>query len=225
MFVTAFLLGIGGSLHCFGMCSPLAAAIANRTKHTSTLWLYQLGRIFTYALLGSLVASMGYLLPLQSVQNVLTISIGCVFISIGILGVHWLRIPKVHQVLTKITIPIKTLFAAQIQRKSPISALVLGAINGLLPCGLTLAALTACIVLPSPAEGFLFMAMFGLGTLPAMLAAKSIQWFVNRQWGLSYRTLNSILLIAAGALLVGRAFHSQHNHTFATSETAPICRE
>jgi len=60
--------------------------------------------------------------------------------------------------------------SAQLQRRTFRSLALLGALNGLLPCGLVYVALAGAVSRGSLAAGILFMALFGLGTMPTMLA-------------------------------------------------------
>ena len=64
---TAFLLGFVGSLHCAGMCGPLALALPVVGKTRATFFLsrltYNFGRIVTYGLLGVLFGQLTKRVP------------------------------------------------------------------------------------------------------------------------------------------------------------------
>ena len=82
MFYTALIIGFMGSLHCVGMCSPLAMAVANLSPRTMiSRLLYNSGRILTYSILGATVASVGFALPLTHYQNVMSLVLVCTAIS------------------------------------------------------------------------------------------------------------------------------------------------
>ncbi|HXH71420.1 MAG TPA: sulfite exporter TauE/SafE family protein, partial [Mariprofundaceae bacterium] len=56
-----FSIGLLGSLHCIGMCGGLVGALAlgRPAIWWSGLFIYQLGRVTTYALFGLLVGLVG----------------------------------------------------------------------------------------------------------------------------------------------------------------------
>src|SRR5688572_23370817 len=96
MFLTALIMGITGSLHCAGMCSPLAMSVTSmRSSAFSNRLLYNLGRITTYGMLGALVTAIGYVLPMSKFQNLLSIVLGLTLITMAALGTTGVRIPLV----------------------------------------------------------------------------------------------------------------------------------
>jgi len=225
MLITAIILGLAGSLHCAGMCSPLVFAV---TGITNTAWLnrliYSAGRIFTYGILGAVVSSIGIVLPLENFQAGLSIGMGVTFLLIGLLGTAWIKIPYQKNPFYPLTARIKKQFSNFIQKKNTFSIFFLGILNGLLPCGLTLIALTSCLILPMPMDGFYFMILFGLGTLPMMLGFSSVIQFVLNKTRLSISRVNMIMLLLAGSLLIARGFTSTDEHkTQASSNEVVIC--
>jgi uncharacterized protein len=207
MLLSAFILGLAGSLHCVGMCSPLAFAVTNMKK---SVWLsralYNAGRIFTYGILGATVSSIGVALPLENFQTVLTVAMGLILISIGAFGSGRIKVPYIGKLVSTFTIYIKSRFSFFLQQKSSVSIFFLGILNGLLPCGLTLAALTSCLILPNISDGFYFMIAFGAGTLPVMLGFVSLVQYFSSSVKLSFQRVTTIMLLLAGSLLIGRAF-------------------
>jgi sulfite exporter TauE/SafE len=114
--------------------------------------------------------------------------------------------------LERLSVFLKIQFAKFYKHKGYLSTLILGTLNGLLPCGLTFIALTYCITLNGPIEGFVFMFLFGVGTLPAMLGLPSFMnlLMIKLNWKLSRMT--TILLIVSGCLLVARVFIIAYAH-------------
>ncbi len=86
------------------------------------------------------------------------------------------------------------------------SILLLGALNGLLPCGLTFIALTWCITLRGPLDGFNFMLLFGAGTLPAMLGLTGMIDWIVRKFSWNLQKVTTTLLLLSGAALILRVF-------------------
>jgi sulfite exporter TauE/SafE len=223
MLITAIILGFAGSLHCAGMCSPLAFAVINKNGGAvRSRVLYNAGRILTYCILGAIVSSIGFMLPLTA-QYILSITLGVALLVIGITGSN-LKAPLLAPVLHFTTF-LKTRFAKFLQRKSDSSIFAMGVLNGLLPCGLTFLALTSCITLAHPLDGFIFMAVFGAGTLPVMFGLVSVIPFFAKRLNVSIGRLSTIMLIAAGCLLIARVLLVEpHVHTATQPDQIVICK-
>jgi sulfite exporter TauE/SafE len=227
MWYTALLLGLAGSLHCLSMCSPLAMAVTSmRHPFFINRLVYNGGRILTYGLLGVLFSAFGSLFQFPAIQQWLSIGLGCALIVLGITGIGNIKIPFVSAFIYTLTLQLKKWFAVFIHKKSTISILFLGMLNGLLPCGLTYLALTYCITLTSPAYGFIFMLLFGAGTLPVMLGITSVlQTLINR-FHINFSKVNTYALIGLGVLLISRSFVSSHHtsHSPHSETEIPVCR-
>jgi hypothetical protein len=204
---TALIMGFAGSFHCLGMCSPLAMAVTNMSPSILiNRLLYNLGRIFIYGLLGAIVASVGLTLPITNYQNLLSILLGFLLLVIGFAGVSAIKIPIITRALGTFSIFLKKLFGTFLQRKGYISIFLLGSLNGILPCGLSFLALTYCISLAGPLDGFMFMIWFGVGTLPVMLGLTTVfYWFLNR-FEFSLKRFTTATLIISGLVLIVRVF-------------------
>lgn len=217
MIWTAIILGFAGSLHCLGMCSPLVMAVTSMSsKVILSRIAYNFGRIATYGILGSVVASVGWAFPLIKYQNLVSILLGISLLAIGLAGVSMIRVPFVTNALGSLRLFLKRLFSEFLQRKNHRSTFILGSLNGVLPCGLSFLALTYCLTLTGPADGFIFMSAFGVGTLPVMLGFTGIfHWAVNR-FKLQVKSITTGMLILSGLLLIGRVFfiHLPHAESF-----------
>jgi len=207
MWLTALILGFAGSVHCLGMCTPLAMAVTSmRPAAVLNRIVYNAGRITIYSLAGALVASAGMIIPLYRYQNVFSIALGLTLLIVGLGGIKRLRIERWSRVVQHITLKIKSMFAAQLTRKTRGAMFVLGALNGLLPCGLTLTALTWCITLRGPLDGFNFMLLFGAGTLPVMLGLTGILPALANKFNWNIQKLTTTVLIVSGCILIARVF-------------------
>jgi sulfite exporter TauE/SafE len=204
---TALILGFAGSLHCLGMCSPLAIAVTNQSSTFSFARIaYNFGRILTYGFLGSTVATVGLIFPMVKFQNLLSIILGIGLVIIGIVGISTIRIPVITSSLAKLNYTLKSLFSKILRNRNFATTFLLGSLNGLLPCGLTFLALTYCVTLSGPLGGFNFMILFGFGTLPVMLGFTSVfKWLISILHFSSQR-LTTGLLIVSGVLLIVRVF-------------------
>ena len=207
MLLTALIMGAAGSLHCAGMCSPLAMTVTNMNAAVvSNRILYNLGRITMYGVMGALVATIGYALPISKFQNLLSIVMGLTLMAMACVGITGVRIPFLTQILTKFTSILKRTFSKFIYHKNPVALFLLGSLNGLLPCGLTFLALSFCITLTTPFEGFAYMFVFGIGTLPVMLGVVSLIDLIKNRTKWSLKTLTTGLMLLSGVLLIVRVF-------------------
>jgi uncharacterized protein len=207
MFLTALIMGLAGSLHCAGMCSPLAFAVINlKSPALKNRILYNAGRITTYGISGAIVAAIGYVLPLSKYQNLLSVILGSSLIIMALVGITGTRIPVITNALIRFTGILKSYFSKYINHKSPGAMLLLGSLNGLLPCGLTFLALSFCITLTNPLEGFIYMFVFGVGTLPVMLGLVSILDIVKNKMNWNISKVTTGLIMLSGILLIARVF-------------------
>lgn len=216
MWLTAMVLGFAGSMHCMGMCSPLVMAVTSlKAGATINRLIYNAGRILTYAVMGAIVASAGMFLPFHRFQNIISVILGITLLAIAFGGIKNLKIPGLSAAVQHLSTRLKALFARQLSRKSRMAMFMMGGLNGLLPCGLTLMALTWCLSLRGPADGFTFMVLFGAGTLPVMLGFTGfLPVLINKlQWRLQHVT--TAMLIMSGCVLILRALivHAPHATT------------
>lgn len=166
---TAFLLGLVGSLHCAAMCGPLIVAVSSaRSKGSSFVTsrlVYNSGRIAIYCAIGLLFGAVGKTFVLAGLQRWLSIAAGAAILLGLLLSTRFaLKTP-----FAKLVMKLKSLFGRLLQRRTLASQFLLGALNGLLPCGLVYIAAAGAATTLSPLGGALHMAAFGAGTLPMML--------------------------------------------------------
>lgn len=175
---TAFALGLVGSLHCAGMCGPLAMALPVTGRSTLTFATgraaYNLGRVITYCLLGILFGGLGKTLLLAGVQRWLSIGLGVLLLA----GLFSSRRLAVSSPVTAMVNWLKQRMSGMLRRRSFAAMTLLGLLNGLLPCGLVYVAGAGAITTGDLFSGAAYMAAFGGGTVPMMLAISlSGRWF------------------------------------------------
>lgn len=175
MFGVALSLGLVGSLHCVGMCGPLALAFCARDE--GSLWTrlytastYNLGRTLTYALLGGLFGYLGEMSLLVDMQKGLSILLGAVLVISFLLSIDIEQALYRLQPLQKFYKLVRSGISAFIKRSAQHPPILLGLLNGLLPCGLVYVALAGALASAHTWAGMIFMFCFGLGTIPMMLA-------------------------------------------------------
>ncbi|MEJ2569508.1 MAG: sulfite exporter TauE/SafE family protein [Anaerolineales bacterium] len=168
--------GLLGSLgHCSGMCGPLVIMVGTRlgdARWPARLGLYMLyhsGRVLIYMLLAALLGAFGNLLGAGSKMSPLggwvslVLGIGVIIFSLGYLGI--LPIERFMDSGVWLSRQMKQ----TLKRGRTSGMLLMGILNGLLPCGLVYSALLTAASLGSPAKAALGMGAFGLGTWPVLL--------------------------------------------------------
>ena len=218
MWITALILGFAGSMHCLGMCTPLVMAVTSMTPKSILIRVvYNSGRILTYASMGAVVSSAGLVLPLHKFQNMVSLALGIVLLLLGLGSLKRIKSPGLTSFVLRVSAPIKNGFAQLLKRKKLAGIFALGALNGLLPCGLTAIALTWCLTLRGPGDGFNFMLLFGAGTLPVMLGFTALLPVVVKRINWSMHKLSTGMLILSGCLLITRVFLVHISHAPSSS--------
>ena len=180
LFIVAFTIGILGSFHCVGMCGPLALSLplsnnSNWAKFSGAL-LYNIGRIVTYGSLGLLFGLIGQTAAVFDFQQWLSIGVGVVILLFIIIPDKYKIQYSASSYATGFFTKLRTKLGKLFTQKNHSSLFVIGLLNGLLPCGLVYMAVAGAIATGDMASSVLFMAAFGLGTLPIMW---SIAFFGN----------------------------------------------
>lgn len=200
----AFLLGLAGSLHCAGMCGPLALALPHPGRGMAGFaggrLLYQLGRVATYMALGAASGALGHSLSMAGVQRWVSLGAGVLVLS-GLMAAAWAR-PAAW--LGRWTGHVKRWLGWILRRRTMGSLCVLGIVNGLLPCGLVYAAAALAATTGGGLAGMGAMALFGMGTMPVMLGLGLGGGALPAPWRLKLSALTPTSLAVVGVLLVLR---------------------
>lgn len=160
---SGFIVGLFGSLHCIGMCGPIALAVPRFPLS------YNLGRVLTYSVLGLGMGLAGSVVRLTGLQQGLSIATGVIVILAAIYTLNK------HRFATKVKMPdVSGFLSAKMrplwQGKTRFHMLAIGMLNGILPCGFVYVGLAGALTVADPVKSTLYMTLFGLGTVPAMLA-------------------------------------------------------
>jgi sulfite exporter TauE/SafE len=222
----AFLAGLLGSAHCLGMCAGISGLFAVNASVTSlrqqvpSALVYNAGRIFTYAVLGIIVAAFGSVIVKASPSLAVGIRLlsGCIIILVGLKVAFDLRILNV---IERMGGSLWSKIAPAAQRLLPVDSLPkafgLGLVWGWLPCGLVYSVLMIAATSAEPLAGGLTMIAFGVGTMPAMvmtgLGAARVSEVMRRR---STRLGLGLLIVALGlltiAMPVSKLFAASHAH-------------
>ena len=207
IFITAFITGLLGSLHCVGMCGPIALALPVTGNTTLQKVLsrisYNAGRLLTYSLLGFLFGTFGLGLKLAGLQQSISIIAGiCIIIMALFPGRYIERMIGNPFKLLKGNTP-----AALFQRKSYPSLFLVGALNGLLPCGFVYIAIIASVATQQAWQGALFMLLFGAGTFPLMFTVSLAGNMIPLNLRARINKLVPLFAVLIGCLFMLRGFN------------------
>lgn len=183
-YLGAFLMGLFGALHCVGMCGSITGVLTfslpmetrnNSVRLLGYLGYYSLGRILSYTLAGALAGAFGagllFEISPQYGHSILLLTATLLMIAVGLYLAGWFpafaRIEKVGAPIWK---KLEPLGRKLLPVSAPWQALLYGMIWGWLPCGLVYSALFVALGQGGMIQGGVFMLLFGVGTLPAVMA-------------------------------------------------------
>ena len=175
MLLSALILGLMGSLHCVGMCGPIAFMLpvdrTNNYKKFGQIFIYHFGRLMAYGLIGLIFGLLGKGLSIFGIQQKLSIGSGIIMILIVLIPYKTFNKYNLSKPIYKVISKVKNQLGKELKKKSHDTFLTIGFLNGFLPCGLVYMALFGSIAMGDAFKGSLYMMLFGLGTLPLMTAA------------------------------------------------------
>jgi sulfite exporter TauE/SafE len=206
------LAGLVGSFgHCMGMCGPLVAMLGvtarrdgSRLPALSHL-LYHASRIAVYCLLGVAAGAAGSFLSfgggLHTASGILSLVLGAVVVALGVsllARTGWAgRALWGGDALTRA-------MSSAVRRGGTSGIMALGALNGLLPCGLVYSALLAAAAGGSALRGGAAMLVFGAATIPVLIALGLGAARLGLRARSFLTTLAGVLIIAVGVQLMLR---------------------
>ncbi len=211
VFEIGFLMGLLGSVHCIGMCGPLVMAlpISHKTnlQKMAALFLYHVGKISSYAILGILFGLFGSQFPIFGLQKNISIVIGITML-LYVVYVFILK-PKHIQlgVLSSLYNVIVKSLGKLFRSKYLISFLFIGLLNGLLPCGMIYLALSSAMATQNVLQGGLLMAFFGLGTVPALVMVALGGQYMGFTFRRKIQKLLPVFIFSMGVLLILRGLN------------------
>ena len=204
MLWTAFLFGLLGSFHCIGMCGPIALALPS--KDPVHLLTYNLGRTATYALLGAIMGSVGYLIPFADIQQGLSIFAGVIILSYVVILLLRRRV-VFDRYLGGISSALMRKTKGLFSSRNIFSNSLIGIINGFLPCGLVYMGLVGALASGSISGGAGYMALFGLGTIPVMLAISISGRYIGARFRLVINKMIPSFLLVIALLFILRGLN------------------
>ena len=225
-FVAAISLGLFGSVHCVGMCGGISGALGfalgpdqSGIKRIGLLLLANLGRLFSYGLMGAVAGgfSGSLLQPDPTAMGILRGMAAALLVLMGLYLAGWSQaLGWLERMGYRVWSRLRGPQTGGLRINGPFSALMVGAGWGWLPCGLVYSTLAWATTSASVAAGATLMCGFGLGTLPAVMAgslfADRLRRILQRR---ELRVLVGLSVIAFGIWtllpVVGGGGHHGHH--------------
>jgi len=205
-----FLMGFIGSVHCIGMCGPLTMALPFSQQKSIfkyiSMTLYHFGKILSYASLGLIVGLFGKQIFVIDSQQSLSIIIGMMML-IYVVWVYLVKINAQLNPLQFIQAPVLKALTALFKNKKLYVFIILGFLNGLLPCGMVYLALGSAMSTGQPFHAALFMAFFGMGTMPALLMVALGGQMLGFEWRRKLQTALPVFIMGMGVMLILRGMN------------------
>jgi len=208
MLYTAIIFGLISSLHCIGMCGPIAMMLPvdhkNPSKKALQVLIYHLGRLTSYGILGLAFGLLGRGFYMAGIQQQLSIAVGVGMIVLAVVPEKILANYNFSKPVYRLISRIKSSLGAQFKRKTPDAFFTIGLFNGLLPCGLVYAALFGAIAMQNVTLGIAYMILYGLGTIPMMSAVVYVSSLLSMPFRNQLQRAVPIVTVVIGLLFVLR---------------------
>ena len=208
MLFSALFFGLISSLHCIGMCGPIAMMLPvdhkNPTKKALQILTYHLGRLTAYGFLGLAFGLLGKGLFIAGFQQNISIAVGVLMIIIAIVPEKVFVQYNFSKPIYKVISSIKSSLGNQFKRKTFDALFSIGFLNGLLPCGLVYAALFGAIAMQNEVLGVAYMLLYGIGTIPLMSVVVYASGFMSVPLRSKLQRIIPIITIGIGILFILR---------------------
>lgn len=208
MLWSAIIFGLLGSFHCVGMCGPIAFMLpvdrSNTSRKLIQIFTYHFGRLVAYSMIGLVFGVVGKGLYIFGLQQQLSITMGILMIAVVLIPTKIFNKYNFSKPIYKIISKVKSSLGQALKKKTPDTFLTIGFLNGFLPCGLVYMAVFASLAMGSAFKSSLYMALFGIGTIPLMTTAIYLGKFLNATVKQRIQKAIPIFVIIIGLLFILR---------------------
>lgn len=223
-------MGLFGSLHCVGMCGPIALALPvaseNKFSAVSKILLYNFGRTVTYVFLGLLVGILGEGVFLAGMQKWLSIGLGISLLIIALFSINIESRLIKNPYIGKAFFSIRILLGKLLKNTSAPAFFRTGLVNGFLPCGLVYMAIVGAVSMGSLTGSAMYMLLFGIGTIPLMLLVSVAGQLVSLNIRNNIKKLFPVFVTALALLLIYRGIRFDMPDDFSfweVMQNMPMC--
>lgn len=207
--IAGFTIGILGSFHCVGMCGPIALTLpvqdASPLKRLGVISLYNLGRVLAYAVIGAIFGVVGKQFFIGGYQQSLSIALGVLLLLFFFFSsATFIRIRLFERFTTWLKQRLGQLMTGE---KKSYTFLLIGFLNGFLPCGLVYVAVAGAVATGAIWKSALFMAGFGMKTFPIMFMITILGKYISVQWRNTMRRMVPVFIVLMAVLLILRGLN------------------
>lgn len=205
--ITGFTLGLAASLHCVGMCGPLALSLPLQAKSgigkATGILMYNSGRITSYGLLGLVTGLIGRQVSLAGYQQFFSIAIGSLLLGYFLFAGKKAAVPNRWAISGK----IQSIMVKHMQDPTFKAQFITGAANGLLPCGMVYLAIASAAAVANVVDSTAFMVAFGVGTVPLMAMVSTTGLFLGPSLRKTAAKATPYITLSMGLLLILRGLN------------------
>jgi len=198
--ISVFVFGLVTSLHCVGMCGGIALSQTNfetPKKNLINTLQYNIGRIFTYSMVGALLGLIGKTLSLSNdMKSMMFFVIGAVMLLLGLNNLGLIKF-RINQIGFKAPKSFKG--------RGP---LIVGLMNGFMPCGPLQTMQLLAITTASALNGFLVMLLFGIGTMPLLYLFSNLGLLIKKSHQKHITRVSAIVVILMSIMIFQQGFSS-----------------
>ncbi|ADU75545.1 sulfite exporter TauE/SafE [Acetivibrio thermocellus AD2] len=217
-----FVAGLLTSLHCVAMCGGINMSVCMQYKSAGgkskalgssdgktgkavefeqlmPSFLYNLGRVISYTVVGGVVGALGSVISFSGAAKGVVAIISGVFMVI--MGLNMLNI---FPVLRKITPRMPKIFGRKISNAKNKGPLLVGLLNGFMPCGPLQAMQLYALGTGSFIAGATSMFMFSMGTVPLMFGLGAISSIAGGKFTQKMMRISAVLVIVLGVVMFNR---------------------
>jgi sulfite exporter TauE/SafE len=210
-YLTAVTIGLMGSLHCVGMCGPIAMAVPLNNHGQGYRILgsfnYLLGKAITYSLLGLFSGTFAKMIELTGFQRYMSLFTGVLILLIFMLQKFGNGIFGLERLNYQWVALLKQQFNKFLKEKNLLSAFLIGLVNGVLPCGLVYIALAGAVGAGGWSQSMFYMFLFGFATMPLMFVLMIFKGKLSSSYKGLFQKISPAFTIILATLLIIRGLN------------------
>lgn len=209
MLWSAFILGLAGSLHCVGMCGPIALMIptGNGKSKWLSLVLYHSGKILTYLIIGTLFGLIVGTIHSYTVQIIFTFISGGILLLFATIPAFLNLVEQKGYSFFNKAINFKSKLAKSLSKDKIEYSFYIGFLNGFLPCAMVYSAAIIALAQKSFMNSLIVMLLFGLGTVPLLSLFYFFSIKLKSKLKKQANTFRTLSFLVVGVFLIVRGFY------------------
>ncbi len=209
MLWSAFILGLAGSLHCVGMCGPIALMIptGNGKFKWLSLFLYHFGKLLTYLIIGTFFGLIVSSLNSYNAQIIFTFISGGLLVLFAVLPSFLNFVESKGYSFFNRAINFKNKLAKSLNKNKIEYSFYIGFLNGFLPCAMVYSAAIMALAQKSFMNSMVVMLVFGLGTIPLLSLFYLFSSKLKSKFSKYANTFRTLSFLFVGLFLIIRGVY------------------